>query len=584
MFASMLGFFLTWVIIFFIMMAIVFSIASFSKKEVTVVPKNTVLHLKLDEPIVDRSSDNPFDNLNFSTFKSKSTPGLNDILRCLKKAKEDENIKGIFLDLTAIPSGIATIEEVRNALIDFKTSGKFIYSYSETYTQTAYYLASVSDKIYMNPEGLLDFRGINAQVMFLKGTLEKLDVEPQVIRHGKFKSAVEPLLFDKMSDASKEQTMTYITAIWNQILKGISESRKISIDDLNSIADSMKIRTADDALKYKMIDKVAYIDEVYADIRGKLSLGEKDKISFMTLNKYKNAPMELKKKKSSTKDKIAIVYAVGDIVSGEGDSKTIGSETISEAIREARLDDDVKAVVLRVNSPGGSALASEVIWREVVLTKKVKPVVVSMGDVAASGGYYISCAADKIVASPNTITGSIGVFGIIPNMQKFFKNKLGITFDNVKTNQYADIMSTTRPMTASENNLITLEIERVYHTFVKHVAEGRKMTEAQVDSIGQGRVWAGTDAKRIGLIDEFGGLDKAIEVAAKLAKIDDYKFLALPKQKDPVTQIMEELMGNQSQSVIEKELGENYIYYKHLQSMMHMKGVQARLPYDIEIY
>jgi len=582
--ASMLGFFLVYIVVFFIGMIIFFSVISLSKKDVTVVAKNTVLHLKLDEAIEDRGSDNPFDNINFSSFKSKDAPGLDAILRSLKNAKDDENIKGIYLDLTAIPSGMATVEEIRNALIDFKKSGKFIMSYSETYTQQAFYLASVSDKIYLNPEGSLDFRGLNAQVMFLKGTMDKLDVEPQIIRHGKFKSAVEPLIYDKMSDASKEQTLSYITSIWKHMLKGISESRKISITDLNLIADSFKVQTADDALKYKMIDKIAYVDEVYDDLRTKLSLGKTDKISFLSLSKYSNAPNKSKKKKSTSKDKIAVVYATGDIVSGEGDNNTIGSVTISEAIRTARMDENVKAVVLRVNSPGGSALASEIIWREVVLTKKVKPIVVSMGNLAASGGYYISCAADKIVCSPNTITGSIGVFGIIPNMLNFFKNKLGITFDNVKTNNYADFMSTTRSLRADETNLIQLEIERIYKTFIKHVAEGRKMTISQIDSIGQGRVWSGADAKRLGLVDEFGGLDKAIEIAAKLAKIEDYKTTSLPKQTDPFTKIIEEMMGTKSQTMIEKELGENYIYFQHMKSMMNMKGVQARMPYDIQVY
>jgi len=383
MFASMAGTILILIILFFIMMGIIMSVASFSKNEIVIVPKNTVLQLRFDEAIADRSSNNPFENLDFRTLKTNEALGLNDILGNIKKAKNDENIKGIYLDLGNIPAGIATLEEIRNALIDFKKSKKFIISYGEVYTQKAYYMASVADKIYLNPEGIITFKGLGGEIMFYKGLLEKLDVNVQIIRHGKFKSAVEPYILDKMSAPNKEQTLKYISSIWNHLLEGISEGRNISINELNAIADSFKVQKAEDAITCKLADKLMYKDEILAELRNRLGIGDKDKISMMTIEKYENAP-DKSKKVSKVKDKIAVIYALGEIESGQGDDKTIGSEGISEAIRKARLDTTVKAIVLRVNSPGGSALASDVIWREVVLAKKTKPVVASMGDVAAS--------------------------------------------------------------------------------------------------------------------------------------------------------------------------------------------------------
>lgn len=584
MFASMTGSFILIVILFFIFMGMVLSVASLSKKEVVIVPANSVLQLKLNDEITDRSSSNPFNNFDFSSFNTTKSPGLNEILQNIKKAKTDDNIKGIFLDLGTIPSGIATIEEIRNALLDFKSSKKFIISYSEEYTQKAYYIASVSDKIYLYPEGALDFKGLNGEVMFFKGLLDKLDVDVQILRHGKFKSAVEPFVLDKMSEPNKEQTLKYISGIWNQMLEGISESRKMSVAQLNGIADSFKIQKAQDAVTYKLVDKLMYKDELLAELRNLLGIGKKEKINSISLQKYTSVP-DKTKKIHKTKDKIAVIYALGEIVSGKGDDETIGSDRISEAIRKARLDSAVKAIVLRVNSPGGSALASDVIWREVDLSKKTKPVVVSMGDVAASGGYYIACAATRIVADPTTLTGSIGVFGLIPNLKGLYNNKLGVSFDNVKTNNYADIGSTYRPLTKSEENIYQTSVENIYETFITHVAEGRGMTKEKVDSIGQGRVWNGVDAIKIGLIDEFGGLEKSIEIAAKLAKIEEYKIQSLPAQKDPFTQIMEELSGESTdQTILKNKLGELYEFYNYIQYVKNTKGVQARIPYTIKIY
>jgi protease-4 len=581
MFASMLGFFLTFVVICLILIGIIASAVSFGGKESVTVPNKTILMLKFDQPVNDRSPSNPFSGFNFRNMKANKNIGLNDIVRVLRKAGEDEQVSGILLDLNVMNMGTATTEEIRNALVDFKKTGKFMISYAEDYSQKAYYLASVSDKIYLNPAGSLEFKGLSGQVMFLKGLLSKLEIEPQIIRHGKFKSAVEPLILDKMSAASREQTFSFISSMWNHMLQGISDSRKISVAQLSAIADSMKVHSPEEAVSLRLADKLLYKDQLIDELMAKTGAKENKDLSLMTLGKYSDATG--KNASGNSKDKIAVIYALGDIVGGEGDDQTIGSESISKAIRKARLDKNVKAIVLRINSPGGSALASDVIWREVVMAKKAKPVVASMGDVAASGGYYIACGASRIIASPNTITGSIGVFGIVPNMQKFFNNKLGITFDRVKTNAYSDYISGTRPMTEMERKFLTRDIETIYKTFTSHVAQGRGMTVAQVDSIGQGRVWSGTDAKRIGLIDEFGGIEVAVKAAAKLAKLDKYRVTELPEQKDPFTMILEEFSNEGYSRFIKSELGDNYVYLDYIRKISQMKGVQARLPFEFSI-
>ncbi|HEY0771577.1 MAG TPA: signal peptide peptidase SppA, partial [Sphingobacteriaceae bacterium] len=506
-------------------------------------------------------------------------PGLNDILASIKKAKTDDHIKGIYLDLTSLQAGQATVEEIRNALLDFKNSGKFIYSYSEVYAQNAYYLASAG-KVYINPEGLLDFRGFSSQMIFFKGTLEKLDIEAQVIKVGTYKSAVEPFILDKMSDANRQQVTGFLGSMYDHFLEKISASRRIPKTSLAKIADSALIRNARDAVNYKLADGIRYKDQVLEDLRV-LTGTEKDKnVNSVNLKTYAPTAEE---KSSSASDRLAIIYASGEIISGEGNEETIGSERISKAIRTARLDKKIKAVVLRVNSPGGSALASDVIWREVVLTKKVKPIVVSMGDVAASGGYYIACAADSIFAQPNTITGSIGVFGIIPNMQKFFDNKLGMTFDGVKTGKFADLGTVTRPLTEAEKMIIQKEVNDIYSDFTIKVGQGRKRSPAYIDSIGQGRVWSGTEALKNGLVDRLGNINDAVKSAARKANIKEYKIVEYPSQKDPFHALFDNSADKISDYLTKKELGSNYLYYQQLKSALQFTGVQARLPYSITI-
>jgi protease-4 len=482
--------------------------------------------------------------------------------------------------VSSLSAGMATIEEVRNALIDFKKSGKFIIAYSEVYSQGAYYLSSIADKIYLNPEGMIDFRGLSSEIMFFKGALEKLDIEAQIIKVGTYKSAVEPFILDKMSEPNKQQVSSFLGSMYDHLLSEISKSRKISKESLFSIADSAKIRAPKDALTYKMVDGLKYKDEVLDELKKLTKIDKKKDIKSVSLEDY-TAKEEIKEE--SSKNRIAVIYANGEIISGEGDDETIGSERISRAIRKARTDDKVKAIVLRINSPGGSALASDVIWRETVLAKKTKPVIVSMGDVAASGGYYIACAADSIFAQPNTITGSIGVFGIIPNMQKFFKNKLGITFDGVKTGKFADLGSISRPLTEGEKMIIQLEVNKVYDTFTKKVADGRKKDQNYINSIGQGRVWSGTEALNIGLVDRLGDINDAIASAAKKAKLKDYKIVDYPSQIDPFTALFDKSGDQVKAYFVKRELGDNFMYYEQMKSALNLSGVQARVPYNIQI-
>lgn len=580
--ATVVGIIITSVIFFFITMGIIAAIISSADKAVTVKP-NSVLKIEFSKPIAERTSNNPFSNFDFQSMRPSSNLGIKDIIDYIEKAKKDDNIKGIYLDLTVIPSGLATIEEVRAALLDFKKSKKFIISYAEVYTQTSYYLASVADKVYMNPSGYFPLVGMRSELMFFKGTLAKLDIEPEILRHGKYKSAVEPYTSDKMSDANREQMNVLLNGVWDHVLKGISDQRKISVVKLNELADNLTVRNAESAKSNKLIDDLRYEDEVLNELAKLSGVKTPSRISFLSLNDYVKTP----KPKSATgisRNKIAIVYATGEIMPGEGDENSVGSKTTSEAIRKATRDSSVKAIVLRVNSPGGSALASEVIWREVKLATKVKPVIASLGDVAASGGYYIVSPADTIVADNNTITGSIGVFGLTFNTEKFFKNKLGITFDVAKTNKYSDFGSISRPMSPQEKEVLMLQIEEIYDDFISHVAEGRGMSKAQVDSVGQGRVWNVSDARKIGLVDLTGGLNKAIEVAAAKAKLKDYRIVELPSLKDPFESLMSDFATKAGNIFINRETYQYSTIMKEIDRILSYDGIQARLPYSVSIH
>jgi protease-4 len=575
-FASMLGVLLSTFILLVIFILGITAIISTSKDTVEV-KENTILHVNLNLPIQERNSSNPLDNLDFGPFKGEKTLGLDQILKSIKNAKTDDNIKGIYLDVSYMMTGFATIEEIRNALIDFKTSGKFIIAYSEVYTQGAYYLASVANKIYLNPQGLLELKGFSANIMFYKGALDKLDIEAQIIKVGTYKSAVEPYILGKMSDANRLQTNALLGSLYNHFTAEIAASRKIPQDSIIAIADGLKSRSPEDAVRYKLIDALKYKDQVLDELKEKTAIAKEKNLNTVTISEYASTV----KNTSSSSDRIAVIYANGEINGGEGDENSIGSEGISRSLRKARLDDKVKAVVLRVNSPGGSSLASDVIWREVLLTKKAKPVIVSMGDYAASGGYYISCAADSIFAEPNTITGSIGVFAIIPNMKGFLNNKLGVTFDGVKTGQYADLGDISRPLTESEKMILQREVNRTYNDFTKRVSEGRHISQAYVDSIGQGRVWTGEQAIKIKLVDKLGHLNDAIVAAANKAKLKEYKIVNYPEIKDGLFGLLGESGNKIKTYMVKQELGISYPYYQKLKEVVNIQGLQARLPYEI---
>lgn len=579
MLASMLGFLLIFIIVTIILFTVVVSLVALATTEEVSIAKNSVLQIKLDRPVSDRGPKNPI----FIDLYSRSRrEGLTDILDDIHKAKTDDNIKGILLDIGYIPAGLSTIDEIRDALIDFRKSGKFILSYGEYYSQGAYYLASVSDRIYLQPQGMILFKGLDAEMTFLKGTFDKLDIKMQIIRHGKFKAATEPLFLDKMSPENRKQISALINNSWKKVVDGISVSRNISVEKLNQLADSLKAGSPEDALSNKIVDQLAYRDELLKDIRQKLGIGEKKEINFITIDKYDNVP-DSHKLLTGKDGRIAVIYATGDISGGNGNDQSIGSERLSKAFRKAREDSRVKAIVFRINSPGGSSLAADVIWREVSLTVKEKPVVASFGDVAASGGYYIACPSTRILADPTTITGSIGVFAVVPNLKGLFNNKLGITFDEAKTNANSDFVGITKPMPPYQMKMMQAEIESVYSSFVARVAEGRHLSKANVDSIGQGRVWSAVDAKQIGLIDEFGGLDRAIVVAGELAKIQNYSLIYLPDQKEPIQELIDQLTGNETRSALEKEMGEYYKYYEYVKEIRDMKGIQARMPFNISI-
>jgi protease-4 len=574
---------LTTVISFFIIVFIFIGIAiisSDSSNDKENIAETSILKIDFKNKIVDRGSNELKleDIINESTHKI----GLNQILTSINNAKKDDRIKGIYLNIENVTANPATLEEIRNKLQEFKDStDKFIVSYSETYSQNAYFLSSTADKIYMHPEGILEFKGLAYQGMFFKNALQKLEIEAQIIRHGKFKSAVEPFMLDKMSSSNRLQTSKFINSIWTDIKNEISEDRPVYPKQIDAIAQDFLIQKAEDAITHKFVDHLVYKDQLIDSLKAKLNLKSDQKINFVSLETYKNSNSENKK---YSKNKIAVIYASGEIKSGKGDAQTIGSEGLSKSIRKARLDDKVKAIVLRVNSPGGSALASETILREMALAKDAKPVVVSMGDVAASGGYYIACQADTIVANPTTITGSIGVFGVLMNAQKMINNKLGVTIDTVKTNTYSDLGSVFRPLTNNERNIIQNSVENVYDTFISRVSKGRSISKEMVDDIGQGRVWTGRDALEIGLVDVLGGLEDAISIAEKMANLNDYRIVNLPKIKDPLEKMIEELMNGQVKNyIIKSELGEFYKPYMELKNINKIDKIQMRMPTQFQI-
>lgn len=566
--------------IIFVMFFIFISLLSKTEDSVSI-KKNSVLELQLQQPISDYVGDNALDPF---TGIFQPSQGLDEILNAITVAKNDDDIKGISLNNNFILAGLAQTQAIRRALGDFKSSGKFIYAYADFYTQKDYYLASVADSVFMNPVGALDFKGLSSEVLFFKNLQEKTGIKMEVIRHGKYKSAVEPFIANEMSDANRTQIKELIGSLWNSMLEDISDTRNIMPQDLNKIADTLGGRTPEFAAQSGLIDAVAFYDEYENSLKRAVdSVLDKD-LNVVLLEDY--IIRSNKKATNTGDDKIAIVFAQGEILYGEGGPDIIGQGIITEAIRDARDDEKVKAIVLRVNSPGGSALTSDIIWREIELAKSKKPVVVSMGNVAASGGYYIAVGADKIFAEPTTITGSIGVFGTVPNITGLAED-IGINAEQVGTNTNSVEYSLFEPMTDEFRNLVQQGIESTYNTFLERVAKGRNISVAEADSLAQGRVWSGVDAQRLGLIDALGNLEDAIAEAAKMAEVKEYGIKKFPKYKTGFERLMEDLGGagaKAKQNLIEEEIGtEAYSLLKQVKMAMDQKGVQARMPFVLDI-
>jgi len=581
-FGSMIGFFLSNILIsiltFFFVLGMIAAILSSSTPYIK---SNSVLKITLSGNIEERGEDNPFENTAWESFVSSGT-GLDDILNSITKAANDPNIKGISLEVSSMAAGVATLKEIRTALENFKNSGKFIYAYSESYSQGAYYIASVADKVFVSNMGNIDFKGYGFIMMFFKGLIDKLDIDLEVVRQGTFKSAGEQFVLDKMSAANREQMTQIADDFWGVILNDISASRNISIDSLNLIADQLLCVNAKACKQLRMVDGILYPIEYQNFLRKELGVAENAKINTTTISNYRRIATP-----KSKAENVAIIYAFGTILDGSGNDKNIYSENLCREIRRAYRNDKVKAIVLRVNSGGGSAMASEMIWHEIELAKAAgKKVVTSMGDYAASGGYYIACNSDYIIAQPNTLTGSIGVFGMIPSLQRMLKNKLGITIDVVKTNPHADYMSGIgRPLNELERKKLLVQIEDIYDIFTQRVAKGRDLPIEKVYEVAEGRVWSGMEAQKLSLVDQLGTIDDAVAKAAELAELTEYGIIHYPKKQDFFTRLFSTNLDSEIkiERALQQQLGDLYFTYKGIKTVTEVSGVQARLPFELMI-
>jgi protease-4 len=587
LFASCLGTFLALALLFFIGFGAIASLAgSASEKQKVDIPANSVLELRLEQNIPEKTNNLPMDPF---TLEQEDILGLTDMVKAVRQATEDPDIKGIYLDASVVTAGKATASVLRKALLDFKSSGKFIIAYAPYYTQNAYYMASVADSVLINPLGAVDFRGYSSMIAFYKDMLDRLDVQMRIFYAGKFKSATEPFRLDKMSDENRTQIRAYLNDLYAGFIQDISKSRGIAPDKLRQIADDFEGQSAETALRAGLVDRIAYEDEVHTLLKTKAGLKEDAKLKLINLTDYFNA--RAKKLDLSAKEKIAVLYAEGTIRDGESlEAGEIFDADYVKMLRTIRKDTKVKGLVLRINSPGGSVLASENILREIMLFKKTgRPVVVSMGDVAASGGYYIACKADSIFAEQNTITGSIGVFGIVPVLQNTMKNKLGITFDTVRTGRYSAFGTPFYDFSPEESRMIQTRVDGIYEDFLRIVSEGRGMTRDEVHAIAQGRVWSGAKALEIGLVDQIGGLDRAVQAAAQLAKVEKYRTTEYPRTKTGLEQILERIAQTRDRDntirtwLLRSEMGDLYPMYKSLQDFRESDGIQARLPYELII-
>lgn len=579
MFASALGVFVAvgvmMVLSIFVLIVVVSSIGN--RPAYTPKP-DTVFKIQLDGALSDYVNENP---LALFMGEGENKLALNDVLSSIRKAKENNNIKGIYLESGNLVTGSASLKEIRGALEDFKESGKFVVAYADNYSQGNYYLCSVADKVFLNPQGMLGLVGLASQTMFYKGLLDKIGVDIQVFKVGTYKGAVEPFMLDKLSEANREQIQSYLSSVWQTITEGIADSRKIALTDVNHFAnEGMAFSSPDKAVECGLVDELKYRPEAETYVQERAGQGGA-KLRTADLNQLKSMPEVTKEKK----DRIAILYAEGEIMpdtpASPYDMEQRITEKMAAELIKLKNNDEVKAVVFRVNSPGGSAFVSEQIWRQVVELKKVKPIVVSMGNVAASGGYYISCAANKIVAEPNTLTGSIGIFGIFPNVSGLLR-KLALSTDLVKTNTFADLGDMSRPMTADEKTLLQGYVERGYETFIDRCAQGRDMTPEAVNAVGQGRVWTGEQALERGLVDELGGIETAVRTAASLADLSDYSVLEVSGSKDFFKDFIEKQWGEVRLSMVKSVLGDEYGYFQQMQTVKSARGIQARLPFDMQ--
>lgn len=562
----------------FLMFLLLVGIISVSSAEKTVkVEDNTVLRIEISGVITEQEADDPFSDIDFPAGTPRAM-GLKEMKSAIRHAKDDPKIKGILLEPKLFDAGYAGLGELRKVLGDFKASGKFIVAYSEMYTEKGYYLASVANRIFLTRDyGMLEFNGLNVQEIFIKGTLDKLGVEPEIFRVGEYKSAVEPLMRKDMSDPNRRQLSEFVNSIYKNVVQNISISRNIPYDELKNISDSMLVRNADDALHYHLVTGLDYYGAVLDSVKLRAGTPLNKSLRKITYRQYNKSitPGEY------VSDRIAVIVASGDIVSGKGDNNSIGSDKFSQEIRKAAQNDRIKAIVLRVNSPGGSAMASDIIWNEIIQARKEKPVVASMSDLAASGGYYISMGCDSIVASPTTITGSIGVFSILFNAKKLLNEKLGVTTDEVSTGHFSGLFTVTRPLTEYEKKILQDETDQVYDIFTSKAASGRRMPVEEIRKIAQGRVWSGEEALKIGLIDRFGNLDDAIKMAADMAGVDKYRIVYYPERKSLLQEIMSELSGDLENSMLKASLGDWYSYYQKIKNISHYQGIQARMPYDL---
>ncbi len=578
--ATVTGIIVSSVVLFFISILVVFSMVSSSESE-TQVRKNSVMMLDLNGTLAERSQENPLDILMKDDYK---TYGLDDVLSSIRKAKENENIKGIYIQANSLSAGYASLEEIRHALKDFKESGKFIVAYGDSYTQSLYYLSSIADKVMLNPQGMLEWRGLAATPMFFKDLLEKIGVEMQVFKVGTYKSAVEPFIATEMSPANREQVNVYLSSVWGQITGDIAESRNLSVEALNKEADRMLMfYPAEESVKNGLVDTLIYKNDVRDYLKTLVGIDKDDDMPVLGIQDMVNVKKNVPKDKSG--NVIAVYYAYGEIDGGSSASteEGINSEKVIRDLRKLKDDENVKAVVLRVNSPGGSAYGSEQIWYAVEQLKKEKPVIVSMGDYAASGGYYIACNADTIVAEPTTLTGSIGIFGMMPNA-KGLTEKLGLNFDVVKTNPYADFGNLTRPMNDGEKELMQMYVNNGYKLFLTRCSDGRGISMEELDKIAQGRVWTGSTAKELGLVDELGGLDKALEIAVAKAGVDAYTVMNYPKKEGFLESLMNTNPGNYIKArMLNGKMSDVYRQFGIIENFDKIDRIQARVPFELNI-